>query len=179
MTISTVTPYVGDVPLRSGQTQTEFSVNTGDVLNYMVVYVPEVNTTVGEINTAVGDIDLSVIAADASAVESASSASDAAAALSSVSGTSTTSNTIEAGSKIWITQTGKDFAVGQFVRVSDNVDPINNFVEGTVTAYVTGTGSLTITVEDTSGLGTLSDWTITTTARTLTLAESTAFNLVY
>lgn len=76
--------------------------------------------------------------------------------LSSLSGTSSTNLGIATGSKTFVTQSGKTWAVGQRLRaVSDDVSKI---MEGEVTAY-SGT-SLTLSVDFTEGAGSHDDWNI-------------------
>jgi hypothetical protein len=67
MTISSVTPYAGGVPLRTGQTPAVFSTNTGTMLTYITTYIPELNVTVGQINDEVVAISGLSAAAESSA----------------------------------------------------------------------------------------------------------------
>lgn len=73
--------------------------------------------------------------------------------------TSTTSLAVGTGSKSLTIQTGKHFQVGQFVILANTPAPAN-FMSGQVTAYNSGTGALTVNVDDTGGSGTLSAWTV-------------------
>lgn len=75
------------------------------------------------------------------------------------SGTSTTSVTVGTGAKSFTTQTGKQFQVGQPVRVAETADP-SNYMDGQVTAYNSGTGALDVSVSDVGGSGTIAAWTI-------------------
>lgn len=72
--------------------------------------------------------------------------------------TSTTSNTIGTGSKTWTVETGKSLVVGMFYRMASTASP-TTFAAGTVTAYNSSTGSLTLNVTVTSGSGTITAWT--------------------
>lgn len=73
--------------------------------------------------------------------------------------TSTTSNTIGTGSKTWTVQTGKSIVVGMTYKMARTSAP-TNWMIGTVTAYDTSTGSLTLSVALTNGSGSsLTDWT--------------------
>ena len=74
-------------------------------------------------------------------------------------GTSTTSVLIATGSKTFTTQTGKNFQIGQSVRVAYTTTPAN-YMDGQVTAYNTGTGSITVNVTAVGGAGTYALWTI-------------------
>jgi hypothetical protein len=77
--------------------------------------------------------------------------------------TSTTSLAIGAGSKTFVTQSGKDLAVGSFLLATSDADPAN-YLLGQITAY-SGT-SLTISVSagGVGGSGTLADWTLRASA---------------
>lgn len=71
--------------------------------------------------------------------------------------TSTTSNFVGTGSKTWtLTPASGAWAVGQRVRA---IGSAGNWMEGNVTAYNSGTGSITINVVLISGTGTFTSWT--------------------
>jgi hypothetical protein len=74
-------------------------------------------------------------------------------------GTSTTSLAIETGSKSLTTQTGLAYVVGSYVRLVSAAD-VANYMEGTVSAYNSGTGAMTISVGATGGSGTHIDWNL-------------------
>lgn len=74
-------------------------------------------------------------------------------------GTSTTSLTVGTGSKSLTTQTGKNFQIGQSVRIASTASP-TNYMDGQVTAYTTGTGALVVNVTAVGGAGTIAAWTI-------------------
>jgi hypothetical protein len=87
----------------------------------------------------------------------------------STSATSTTSNTIPtSGFPATITfasQAGKAWSVGQFVIAASTASPANYMV-GQITAYDSGTGSLSISVSastNTGGSGTFASWNISLT----------------
>lgn len=107
----------------------------------------------------------SASAASGSATAAATSASAAATSATTAvnapgtSGTSTTSLTIGTGSQTLTTQTGKAWVVGQFVTVASTASP-TNFMYGQITAYNSGTGSMTVSVLSVGGSGTLASWTI-------------------
>lgn len=71
--------------------------------------------------------------------------------------TSATSNSIGVGSKVFTTQSGLAYAAGVRARATDTAN-INNYVEGVVSSYA-GT-ALTISVDTTSGAGTIASWNI-------------------
>jgi hypothetical protein len=73
--------------------------------------------------------------------------------------TSTTSLAIGNGSKTLIVQTGKQFAVGQYVMIARTTAP-SNYLHGQVTAYDTATGALAVAVTATGGTGTYTGWTV-------------------
>jgi len=99
------------------------------------------------------------VSADSSAAAAATSASNAANYAAALNGTSTSSNDIGTGSKTWTTQTGKQFGVGGYVQIIRQTDT-TMWMIGQVTAYNTGTGSITVNVEDSNGSGNFSGWDI-------------------
>lgn len=89
-------------------------------------------------------------------------ASVAAVASPSSAGTSTTSLSIALGSVTFTIQTGKSFSVGQFATVSYTTLP-RNLMHGVITAYNSGTGSMTVyvyRVESPDGVGPYTAWTV-------------------
>ena len=82
-----------------------------------------------------------------------------------ITGTSTTSLTIGLGAKSLTTQTDKQFALGQSVRMTRTSD-VTQWMQGTVTSYVPATGALSVSVDTINGSGTFSDWTIALQAAT-------------
>jgi hypothetical protein len=74
------------------------------------------------------------------------------------SATSTTSLLIETGSKAFTVASGLAYVVGQRVRATSAANSAN-FMEGVIASYSSTT--LTVTVDATSGSGTLADWNIT------------------
>jgi hypothetical protein len=84
--------------------------------------------------------------------------------------TSTTSLTIGSGSKTLTVGTGQNIVVGDVLRISQT-GTLTNYMMGSVTAYTSGTGSLTVTVGSvssggylggtTGGSGTAATWTVT------------------
>jgi len=76
---------------------------------------------------------------------------------SALKSTSTSSLAIGTGSKTFTTQSGKQFAAGQYVIAVSDANSAN-YMHGQVTSY-SGT-SLVVEVSNTGGSGTLADWTI-------------------
>lgn len=72
-------------------------------------------------------------------------------------GTSTSNIAVGTGSKTFTTQTGKNFYVGQAVRVSNTATPAN-YMDGQVTSYSGST--LIVNVTAIGGTGTFAAWTI-------------------
>jgi hypothetical protein len=79
--------------------------------------------------------------------------------LNATNGTSSTSVLIGTGSKTFTADTGKSWQLGMTLRIASTASPANNMT-GDVTAYNSGTGSLTVNVTSTAGSGTLASWTI-------------------
>lgn len=77
--------------------------------------------------------------------------------------TSTTSDTIATGSTTITTQTGKSYLPGMTIKSANTADG-TKWMLGEVTAYDSGTGSLTFYSRLINGSGTYSDWTITLAA---------------
>jgi hypothetical protein len=119
-------------------------------------------------NNAV-EADQDATAADAHRVAAAASAATAsAAALTAINapgtqGTSTTSLAVGTGAKTLTTQTGKAWVLGQWVIVANSAAAAN-WMLGYITAYNSGTGSLTVEVTTTGGSGTYATWNIALSA---------------
>lgn len=86
-----------------------------------------------------------------------------------VTGTSNTSTPIGTGSKVFTTQSDRQWSVGERLRLASLAD-VNNFMEGPITAY-TGT-SLTVNVDLVGGSGTFTDWQIGISGEPGTVAVS-------
>lgn len=99
-----------------------------------------------------------------SALASANSASASAATALTAPGTSATSAsslTIGTGSQsLTLAQTGKSFAVGQWVSISSSASPGTQWMLGAITAFTSGTGAMTVSVQAAGGSGTLSSWVV-------------------
>lgn len=76
--------------------------------------------------------------------------------------TTTSTITIGGGSKPFtLAQTGKAFAVGQWVLVADTANPSTRWLAGGVSAFNSGAGSMTIDVAYVQGSGTGASWSVT------------------
>lgn len=121
-----------------------FNVRADAFLTALPTFVTEANALVGEVNGYA-----------ANAAASAATATNA----PGTSATSTTSLAIGTGSKSLTIQTGKALAVGQWVTVTSSATPAN-WMHGQVTAYISGTGALTVNVGLVGGSGTYAAWTV-------------------
>ena len=129
-------------------------------------FVPSLAQMVAVAGGGVSQATAQVAAATAQANASAASASAAAASAASAvnspgtNATSTSSVAIGTGSKTLTVQTGKNFVVGQPVMVARTSAAGTTWMAGNITAYNSGTGSLTVNVVWTVGSGTFTDWTV-------------------
>ena len=143
-----------------------FNTRADAFLGALPTFATETNTVASEVNTAASNAASSANTA-VSAKDVAVSAKDTAvaSALTAVnapgtSSTSTTTMTIGNTNFTIVTQSGKAWAIGQQVIIASNASPAVNFMQGVVTGYNSGTGSLNVTVSAITGSGTYSDWTI-------------------
>lgn len=134
-----------------------------DGMNAAVVYANAAADYNAEQVTLAGQqVTLAATQAGNSAGSAALAAASALTALNApgTSGTSTTSLTIGAGAQSFTTQTGKVWVVGQPAIIARTSAPDTARMSGTITAYNTGTGAMTVLVDTLLGAGTFSDWTI-------------------
>lgn len=75
----------------------------------------------------------------------------------SLIGISTNSMSLTTGSKSFTIQTGLTFTVGQTVKVGHNA---GKYMTGTVTAFNSGTGAMTVNVTSVVGTGTQQSWSV-------------------
>jgi len=75
-------------------------------------------------------------------------------------GTSTTSRTLNTGSMTITTQAALAWLPGARIRIASAASPSTHFMEGEVTAYNSGTGSLTFTSDYFEGTGARADWNL-------------------
>lgn len=81
----------------------------------------------------------------------------------STNSTSATSDTIATGSTTITVQASKSYVVGMTLKIAYTTDA-TNWMLGEVTAYDSGTGSLTVYVRQINGSGTFAVWTISLAA---------------
>jgi hypothetical protein len=128
-------------------------------------------TAVNSLGTWVNDTAADVAADSASAAADAATANNAAASATAsassainapgTNATSTTSLSISIASKVFTIQTGKAFVPGMFMIAYNSA---SNWMFGQVTAYDSGTGSLTLNVTKISGSGTYASWQLSLTS---------------
>lgn len=127
--------------------------------------VPEMRTVLANVYANAVEVYNNAVATASDRVQTGLDRTAAAAsALTAVnapgtSGTSTTSLTIGTRTQTFVTQTGKAWIVGQPVMIASTASP-TNLMHGIITAYNTGTGSMSVSVLITGGSGTLAAWTI-------------------
>lgn len=102
-----------------------------------------------------------VIAAGSAVTNATAAAASAASALNApgTNATSVTSLTVGTGNQTFTIQTGKAYVVGQTVVIANTATPANQMT-GIITAYNSGTGSMTVNVSTIGGSGTFTAWTI-------------------
>lgn len=118
-------------------------------------------TATTQATTATTQAGLAATYATAAGSSATAAAASAAQAAGQLIGTSTSSNSIGTGAKTFTTQSGLALGAGGFITVADTSSPAN-YLHGQVTSY-SGT-TLVMNVLDTGGTGTITAWTITTSA---------------
>src|ERR1700741_524546 len=109
------------------------------------------------------DINIGISSTSASADAAAASATTAINA-PGTAGTSTTSMSVALGNHTFTTQTGKNFIVGMWVTIASTASPATQWMNGAITAYNSGTGSMTVNVSRFAGNSTLASWNISLSA---------------
>jgi hypothetical protein len=140
--------------------------------------LPDFGTEANALATNVFDnaTDAATSAGTAStkATEAAASAASAVNA-PGTSATSTTSLAVGSGSKSpTLAQTGKNFAIGQPVRVARTSDAAATWMQGIITDFDSGTGEMDVAVATFAGTGTYTDWTVSLTGPDALPAASAA-----
>ncbi len=123
------------------------------------------NLIASQVNAVGAAADASATAAAASAAASLASANNAAGSASTAlnspgtQATSITSLALSSGSKsLTLQQTGKAFSVGQWIYLTDQTNPSINWMQGSVTAFNSGAGTMTVAITRVGGSGTLAAW---------------------
>lgn len=75
--------------------------------------------------------------------------------------TSSTSIAVGTGNKTFTIQAGKGYSLGMVVKIARTITPNTVNMIGEITDYNVGTGSMTVSVYQVTGSGTLTGWTIT------------------
>lgn len=158
VTIPTIDP-VPDPPSRS-DTREQFVTKGDATLAAWPGFVTQMNATAAAVYTNALSANTDAAAAAASAAAASASAASALNA-PGTNGTSTTNTTVGTGTKVFTTQSGKAWSVGQGVVVASTASPLNQMT-GIITGY-TGT-SLTVEVSSINGAGTFAAWTISMAA---------------
>lgn len=117
-------------PIRGSDT---FQEDVEAFVTELPILAEQINSTTDDINDALSNANLGFTA------------------------TSSSSVAIATGSKTFTTQSGKGFAIGQRVRVTNDAD-VTKYMVGAVTSYSSTT--LIVSVDKIGGTGTLSAWTI-------------------
>ncbi len=94
--------------------------------------------------------------------------------LNSTNSVSSTSLTIGTGSKTLTVETGKSYQIGMYVQIADAANGAN-YMHGIITAYTSGTGSMTVTVDIIGGSGTKTSWIISQSAPSDILTPGAAY----
>jgi len=170
-----------DPPSRASPS--DFSARADTFLGALPTFCTEANTLAADVNTKQSQAATSATNAATSASQAATSATNAATSATNASNsataaansansalnapgtnaTSTSSLTIATGNQTFTIQTGKAFSVGQRVVIARTTTPTTSMT-GIITAHNSGTGSMTVAVDATSGSGTQSAWTVSLSA---------------
>lgn len=120
---------------------------------------------VAQANTLTDEVNANAIAASAAAVTAVNAPG--------TGGTSATSLTVGIGAGALITQTGKNWQVGNWLTIAQTSNP-TNWMVGIVTAYNSGTGALSFNIVGVNGGVTATDWTLGLSAPSVLMAALTA-----
>ena len=130
------------------------------------LWVAALDTFTSEANALQADVNSKQTTASTAATNASNSAAAAAASATTAlnapgtTATSTSSVTLASGSKsLVLAQTGKAFAVGMWVTLSDVTTP-GQFITGPIVAFNSGTGAMDITAMTYSGSGSSTNWNI-------------------
>ena len=153
---------------------TNFDARGDDFLGALPDFVTEANALADNVFDNATAAETAATTAETKAAEALASANSAVNA-PGTSATSTTSLAVGSGSKsLTLAQTGKDFAIGQPVRIARTSAASTTWMQGIVTAFNSGTGAMTVDVSTFAGTGTHTDWTISLTGPDALPAASAA-----
>lgn len=157
MPITTLPP----APNKISDTPDEFSLKADAWVAALEDFVTEANVLGNEVTSSEA---IAVAAAGDAAADAAAAAASAVTAFNApgTSGSSSDSRTINVGTKVLTVETGKSLVVGMPVVIAATAAP-TNYMYGIITAYDSGTGLLTVSVEYISGTGTYAAWTVSLT----------------
>jgi len=147
-----ISQFPTPLPDRDNDTPNEFSDHVDNLLSHLPTFVGECNAWADEVNALTPEIE-----------EANDRSNDLITSLAgtALSGTSSTTLTVETGSKTLTTGTGKEWVPGHRVKIAYQSD-LTISMEGEVTSYDSSTGSLTVDVDSVSGSGSYSSWSIFT-----------------
>lgn len=173
----TVTPSPAIAPLPtapSRQRPETFSAEMDAFLGAMDGFGDDVQAVGEAVQANATAAETAASTAETKAAEALASA-NAAVNAPGTSATSTTSLSVGSGARSpTLAQTGKDFAVGQPVRIARTSAASTTWMQGIVTAFNSGTGAMTVAVSTFAGTGTHTDWTISLTGPDALPAASAA-----
>ena len=153
----------------------------GDTLQVVSTANPATTRFVGTVtayNSGTGALTLTVVDTLGTGTVASWAISPGVSPAQGVNGTSTTSLAMPAvGASVSLTaSTLRTWQVGDTLQVVSTANPATTRFVGTVTAYNSGTGALTLTVVWVRGTGTIATWTITPTVNDVVLNQWTAIN---
>jgi hypothetical protein len=168
--MSTVTPLPTPVP--STASPSNFDERADAFLGALPTLVTEINIVANEINTNADIATTQAANALAEAINAANSADDAAQSAAEASfsaatalnapgtqATSSSSLSLSLGTKsLVLNQTGKLFAAGQWVSITDLTNPASNWMVCVITSF-SGV-NMTVVAIQSSGTSTLSNWAV-------------------
>lgn len=165
-------------PNKSTDTKYQFDTKADAFVAALGGFVTEANEL--EVNVNGKEADAAASAAAALASEGAAAASAASAiAAPGTSATSSTSLSVGTGTKDLVIEAEKDLVVGMKVIIASTAAP-TTYMYGTVVAYTPATGALQVSVEQSSGSGTIAAWTVSLTGpRSLALGDGQSWVALY
>ena len=126
-------------------------------------------TKASEASTSATNAANSASTATTKATEASNSANQALLYATAQNKASSATNVTPAlGSKTFTIETNKAFVVGQYIVITSQSNPANK-MQGTITSYISGTGSLVVNVDTASGSAS-SDWVIGLAAKSSALS---------